>query len=129
MSDISPLLSICIPTFNRAALLEKTLECLTSQSAFLDTAEVEIVISDNHSDDNTQDLSESYVRRFPGKIRYHRNATNIVDGNMEMALSLGSGAFLKLNNDNLLCVNGTLAEMLKVIDATVAEKPVLFFSK
>lgn len=44
MENKRPLLSICIPTYNRALALKRNLECLVELSGF--DEEVEIVISD-----------------------------------------------------------------------------------
>lgn len=120
-------LSICIPTFNRAPLLQKTLDSIVKQPAFCEAREVEIVISDNCSEDDTAAVAARFVAAFPAQIRYYRNASNIVDANFEVALSKGRGGFLKLHNDNLLLNDGGLTDMINVIRATIAEKPVLFF--
>lgn len=123
------LLSLCIPTFNRGSFLKKTLESITCQSAFIETREVEIVIADNCSDDDTQSVAEYFANQFPGKIQYHRNSANIgAEANFELALQKARGAFLKLHNDNLLILDGSLSEILKVIKATAAERPVIFFT-
>ena len=127
MKDSAPILSICIPTFNRSAWLEKTLISIASQAAFYDGEEIEIVISDNQSDDDTQRISEEYSLRFPGKVRYYRNSDQIGAMNFEQALFRGRGDFLKLHNDTLLCVDGCLSEILNIIKATQDEKPVIFF--
>lgn len=128
MNNSSALLSICIPTFNRANFLKKTLESIICQAVFIETNEVEIVISDNCSEDDTAVIAKQFVKAFPEKIKYHRNSSNIEDENFEVALSHGSGVFLKLHNDNLLFVNGSLTEMIKVINATTVEKPIIFFT-
>jgi len=61
-------LSICIPTYNRAAFLGEALDSVIRQA----TDEVEIVVSDNASTDNTEALVREYQARFP-RIRYHKN--------------------------------------------------------
>jgi acetyltransferase-like isoleucine patch superfamily enzyme len=127
MSTQKPILSICIPTFNRAKILKKTLENITSQEEFLTTQKVEIIISDNQSNDDTESVARIFVEKFPHKVRYSRNNENIRDANFEKVLSLGIGDFLKLHNDSLLVRPGTLTEIIKVIEACISEKPLLFF--
>lgn len=121
-------LSICIPTFNHCQLLGNTLDSIVCQSPFSETDEIEIAISDNCSDDATKEIVSEYIAAFPGKITYSKNETNIGDRNFETALTKGHGEFLKLHNDSLLVRNGALTEMLKIIKATVEEKPILFFT-
>lgn len=124
-----PLLSICIPTFKRAGLLRLTLESITSQAPFRDGDEVEIVISDNCSPDETQAVAEEFLHAFPGKIVYHRHETPMTaDMNFEFVLGKGRGTYLKLHNDNLLVHAGALDEVLKIVRATQAEKPIVFFT-
>src|SRR5664279_654163 len=96
------LLSICIPTYNRAKNLEDTLISIVQQRRFQETDDVEIVISDNCSGDNTGNVSEKFAALYKEKIRYFRNTENISDANFEKVLSYGKGQYLKLNNDTLI---------------------------
>lgn len=127
MKAEQPILSICIPTYNRVEYLRQTLESIVSQDVFLNTNEVEVAISDNCSSDNTQDVVEQFLKKFPGKIIYNRNAENLVDGNMEKVLSIARGCYRKLNNDTLMFSPGCLEKMLAFVKENIKEKPVLFF--
>ena len=122
-----PLLSICIPTYNRAEILDKSLESITKQDIFQKTDEVEIIVSDNCSQDNTHNIVHKYIEKFGNKIKYFRNQENIGDKNFPLAISRGNGDFLKLCNDTLLFVPNALQDMLDVIKKNLKEKPVLFF--
>jgi abequosyltransferase len=64
-------LSICIATFNRASALGKTLERVIAQA----TDDCEIVVSDNASTDNTEQVVAEYARRFC-RLRYIRLEAN-----------------------------------------------------
>lgn len=67
---MEPLVSILIPTYNRANLLKRSI-----QSALNQTYEnIEIVISDNNSDDNTDKIVNSFTDR---RIKYFKNESNI----------------------------------------------------
>jgi glycosyltransferase involved in cell wall biosynthesis len=110
---MTPLLSICIPTFNRAHYLENMLQCLVRECATVGD-QVEIVISDNCSDDDTAAL----VERFRGKlrIRYHRNARNIGPAaNVVFVPSLASGTYCWMFGDDDLLVPGALREVLGLL--------------
>lgn len=121
-----PLLSICIPTFNRASLLEKTLQSLTEDPYFGESDQVEIAVSDNGSTDNTATLVQSYAQRFPGKINYHRTPTNLLEGNFEYVLRKGQGAFRKLQNDSFGIQPGLLESLVRIIGSLQTHKPVVF---
>lgn len=59
-----PLLSICIPTYNRACYLWRTLNSITTQKGFLFTDFIEIIISDNCSDDATEEVCMEFVKNI-----------------------------------------------------------------
>jgi glycosyltransferase involved in cell wall biosynthesis len=122
------LLSICIPTYNRSVYLKKTLESIVRQKEFYGTQNVEVVISDNSSTDDTKAITGEFIKRFGTKIKYFSNQVNIGDANFEKVLSLGKGQFLKLNNDTLEHLPYSLKKMLAFIKINIQNKPVLFFS-
>jgi len=72
--DNRPLLSICIPTFNRANYLRNCLESLERAGEGW-WENIEVLVSDNASNDDTKDVVAEFQRRFP--LRYFRNQTNI----------------------------------------------------
>jgi len=118
------LLSICIPTYNRCEILEKTILSIINSSGFCD--EVEIVISDNCSIDNTKYVVNKYQSKYRN-IVYHRNEVNILDKNFIKVLSLGSGEYLKLLNDTAIINEGVVETFLSNIKKHRNEKPALFF--
>ena len=110
------LLSICIPTYNRADFLDISLKHITEDDEFIKRDDIEIIISDNASPDNTEEVCKYYVRKFPNKIRYHRNDTNIGNSNFPLVLSMARGKFAKLHNDTVYFRKGRLKEMLRIIE-------------
>ena len=111
-----PLLSICIPTKNRCTYLQETLRNLTSEDLFLHTNKIEIVISDNCSDDDTQKICENFVAKFPDKIRYFRQEFDIKDKNFIEVLKLANGVYAKLNNDNLTYKNDGIKKIIDTLE-------------
>ncbi len=67
-----PLVSIGLPTYNRAASLERAARSALAQ----DWSELELVISDNGSDDDTQAICEA-LRDADPRVRYVRQAVNL----------------------------------------------------
>jgi glycosyltransferase involved in cell wall biosynthesis len=111
-----PILSICIPTYNRATVLIQTLNSIVSQKIFIETDLVEIVVRDNCSEDNTRECVLSYVSKFPNKIKYFKNEINFLDGNYDIVLNDGTGSYLKLNNDTLVHHQNSLEFLLTAIE-------------
>ncbi len=72
MNEVKPKLSIGLPVYNGGDYLEKALLSILNQT-FTD---FELIISDNASTDNTQEICETYAARDP-RIRYFRNPVNI----------------------------------------------------
>lgn len=120
-------LSICIPTYNHSRYLETMLARLTSLEVFCE-GNVEVVISDNASTDTTRAVGKAYEGAYPGRVRYFRNVENVFDANFGLALSRGTGRFLKLANDTILFSQEGLAEMLAAVRRWREVRPVLFFS-
>lgn len=82
-SDVSALLTICIPTHNRRAALE---ECLASVLPQADALGVGVCVSDNSSSDGTWQLLEALKKQYPWMqtmrhtrdIGYRDNLTGVV---------------------------------------------------
>jgi glycosyltransferase involved in cell wall biosynthesis len=87
---MTPLLSICIATYNRATLLRETLAHLRD----VVDDDVEIVVSDNCSPDDTQDAIRSYAPRFGHfhAIRQPANRGGLL--NFAAAMSAARGKYL-----------------------------------
>ena len=62
-NNIKPLLSICVPTYNREIYLQECLDSIISQDSF-DEDTIEIIISDNASTDGTQSLIKKYQEKY-----------------------------------------------------------------
>lgn len=122
----SPLVSICIPTYNRAEILKNSLETLLCQKEFLN-GKVEVVISDNASTDNTEEVCREFLSKYKG-LKYYRNETNICDRNFPLALSRGTGVLRKLFNDSFCYEEHALEYICEAAEKYRDTKPVLFFS-
>jgi len=121
------ILTICIPTYNRAKYLEQTILSITDSDIFKNTSDVDIVISDNCSIDETFSVCEKFINKFPDKIKYFKNDKNIGFANFEKVLSLANGDFLKLHNDTLLFSTQALQNLIDDVKNNVEKKNLLFY--
>src|SRR3989304_4568740 len=89
-----PLLSICIPTYNRAHYLKECLGSIVAQFGDPEIcSSVEVVVTDNASPDKTREVVEEYQKKFKN-IRYSRNNENLgVDRNVINVVEMASGVF------------------------------------
>jgi glycosyltransferase involved in cell wall biosynthesis len=106
-----PLVSICIPTYNRIDLLKAALD-----SCFIQTlSNFEIVITDNSDNEITRQYIESLNRP---NIRYFKNKNNIGPvENFALSVSLGSGMFIKPLMDDDVLMPTALEEMVNAMRA------------
>jgi len=61
-----PKVSVVIPTYNCVCFLPKAIDSVLAQTY----QDFEIIVVDDGSTDGTRDLMQSYLGKFPGKIRY-----------------------------------------------------------
>ena len=95
------LLSICIPTRNRVAFLTDLLDTIGRQILEDDLGEdVAVYVSDNASDDGTQELCRRWQGRLP-RFYYSRNIVNIGgDANILHVRTLGRGSYVWVYGDD-----------------------------
>uniref|UniRef100_UPI0040489DE1 glycosyltransferase family 2 protein n=1 Tax=Algoriphagus sp. TaxID=1872435 RepID=UPI0040489DE1 len=96
------ILSIVIPTFNRDSILNETLNSLLIQFKNIDVNEFELVISDNCSTDNTNDVVFRFCYENPNlNVKYNRNNENLgFDNNCIIGASLSKGKFIWFMSDD-----------------------------
>ncbi len=101
-------LSICIPTYRRARYLAETLDSVIAQA----TSDVEIIVSDNASPDNTAEVVQACQARFP-RLTYFRQPENLgADRNYLQSVALASGEWCWLLGDDDLLEPGAIACVL-----------------
>lgn len=99
MIDIpQPILSICIPTYNRASCLDRLLYCLSLLNESC-SASVEICISDNQSTDHTQQLISSWSQKI--SIKSVVQSANLgASKNVQEVVKLASGRWILIVGDD-----------------------------
>lgn len=109
-----PILSICIPTYNRCRFLSRILDNLTLQIESC-SFPVEIYITDNASSDETEVLCQEYIRKY-NFIRYFRQESNVgADKNFITAFDNAKGEFFWLFGDDDLLRLEALSRILEII--------------
>ncbi len=110
-SDIK--LSICISTHNRADFLKETLENVISQA----NDNIEIVIVDGASTDNTTEVVQRFYQKF-GNIVYYRGEKNMgVDRDMAKTIELSRGDYCWMFSDDDLLKPGAINRILKEVES------------
>lgn len=110
------LLSIVIPTWNRSSSLDAALRHLLPQLESY-SREIEIIISDNGSTDDTQNALKKVNSACPNlNIRLNRNKENLgFYGNLKICRELSIGKYLwVLSDDDYVCA-GVINDIMRNI--------------
>ena len=87
---VLPLVSICIPTYNRASQLQQALTSAMEQ----DYGKLEIIVVDNASTDHTAEIV-SRCQKLDSRIVYTANESNIgAVNNFKAAVALANGDYV-----------------------------------
>ena len=109
-----PLLTIAIPTYNRAKILDICLQKVLEQ-IFEFTEQIELVVSDNSSSDNTTDIVEKYINKFDSFIFNKQPFNTGYFGNFRKCRELSNGKYLWLLSDNDHIFPGVIRKIIEHI--------------
>jgi GT2 family glycosyltransferase len=123
----APLLSIAMPTRNRAQLFERALTSLMEATASV-ASSVEVTVSDGSDDDATGQVVERLLAEWPGGYRYvhNRPMLALVD-NMNRAAELASGEWIMQLDDDDYLLPGAGVAMMAAIRRAGPDEQVLMF--
>lgn len=93
----TPFFSVCIPTYNMAQFLPEAIDSVLSQTF----EDFELLISDNCSKDNTEEVVREYKDK---RMIYWKNDSNLeMFANLNKACQKAKGRFIKiLTADNVM---------------------------
>lgn len=96
MNQVDPLVTVGIPTYNRATMLERVGRALMGCSY----KNLEIIISDNASSDGTQSVCKKWAAS-DNRVKYFRHAENVgPNKNFEFARGQATGKYFLWNADD-----------------------------
>src|SRR5712664_4480750 len=101
------MISICIPTYNRAATLAKAIASAQAQTY----RDLEIVVVDNHSNDGTEAMVREAASADP-RIRFVRHDKNLgMARNFSACIAEARGEHVKFLCDDDLLEPGCVAKL------------------
>lgn len=102
-----------MPTYNGSRFIRQTLDGLLSQTV----ENFELIISDNASTDDTEDICREYASR-DGRIRYVRQSQNRgAAWNYNYVFRKAGGRYFKWSADDDLCAPTYLQECVSVLES------------
>jgi len=96
------MLSIIIPTYNRDYILKKCLQALHNQQ--IDDHALEIIVSDDGSTDDTEQITREFSRHSRWPIQYLKQTNQGANAARNAAIRLANGELLLFINDDILPV-------------------------
>ncbi len=117
MNNDAPIISFCIPTYNREKYLTKSIDAIVSQLTTQLKDKIELVISDNASTDSTRKIVEEYISSRPDQnIRLVSNRINVgMDGNFLNCFKNAKGKFVCLVSDDDFLLPGSVKCLLEIL--------------
>ncbi len=112
--NLSPIVSIAIPTYRRPDMLRESVESALAQ---ITTIPFEVVVVDNESDQKIATEVDKVIASFDApNLRLFRNETNIgLYGNWNRCIELARGRWLTILNDDDLLDHSFIAETMEVV--------------
>jgi glycosyltransferase involved in cell wall biosynthesis len=113
MQDSNVLLSICIPTYNRAIVFSK---CLRELCPIAVKYNIPVYISDNASTDNTEEIVNDFSRQY-NNIIYFKQKENIgADRNVEFILKQADTKYRWLLSDQVKITEKAIKDLVLDLD-------------
>ena len=108
-SEEYPLVSILIPTYNRPEYFKIALESAINQTY----PNIEIIIGDDSTDNQTENLVKEYINKFKN-IKYYHNKENLGQFDNDLKLiNLASGEYINFLMDDDVFEQNKIATMMK----------------
>ncbi len=106
-------ISIITATFNSASTLRDTLESVLSQTY----KDIEYIIKDGGSNDNTLDIIREYEPRFRGRMKWVSAPDHGIYDAMNQGIALATGDVIGiLNSDDFYTSNTVLEQVAKALE-------------
>ncbi|HEB36841.1 MAG TPA: glycosyltransferase family 2 protein, partial [Candidatus Aminicenantes bacterium] len=94
------MISVIIPTYNRASFLDEVIQSVLNQDYFVrnSSSSFEFLVIDDGSTDNTKEI----VKSFGNKMKYHFQENKGVSAARNLGLDLAQGDYIAfLDSDDL----------------------------
>ena len=102
----NPLVSIVLPTYNRAELLPHSIHSVLEQTY----KHLELIIIDDHSTQETEDVVKGF---HDERIKYTRNQANLkLPRSLNKGFSLSRGAYLTWTSDDNMYADTAIETMV-----------------
>jgi glycosyltransferase involved in cell wall biosynthesis/GT2 family glycosyltransferase len=112
--NLAPKISVIVPNYNHKRYLRERLESIYNQAY----ENFEVILLDDCSTDESQEVLLEYANRFPDKTKYYFNKNNSggVFNQWEKGLELATGDLVWIAESDDYCTTNLLAELSKCFE-------------
>jgi len=111
-----PILSLCIPTYNRPEWLGRAIRSIVAQGV---TAGIEVLVSDNSQGTESRDVVTECLGDWPGAWSYHQNVPTVpMIENFNRLIARATGRYVLMLSDDDYLLPGGLALALETLGST-----------
>ncbi len=118
-----PILSICIPAYNRPLWFRRGLQSITERNPPCQS-KVEIVITDDSDDCSCQAIAEEILGGWRYRYEHHEKALGMAQ-NWNRAVTLAQGNYVMILHDDDFFIPGGLEQLVACLTAVKGQYPVI----
>jgi len=109
----TPLVSVFLPTYNQEDFIAESIESVIGQ----DYENIEIIIGDDCSVDNTWQIVQEFQKQYPNKIKSFKNNNNLgITGNCNEILKRCTGKYVVFTAGDDLFLPGKLSKQVSIME-------------
>jgi len=105
----TPVISIIIPSYNKAAYISKTLDSILRQSF----SSYEIIVQDGGSSDGTYEIVKEYAQKNPGIFKIESKRDNGQTNAINLGIAKARGKIISYINADDVYIRGAFSEVYK----------------
>lgn len=109
----NPILTIGIPTFNRAGYLDRCLKWIYDEIG--NDENIEILVCDNASTDNTELIVSKYMAQYSNLVYFKQEKNEGFSKNLKTVLDLATGDFINPHGDDDYFNHGIIYNFIEII--------------
>jgi len=117
-TQLSPLVSILIPSYNHESYIKEALDSSLNQTY----DNLEILVLDDGSSDNSISIIKEYANKYPKKIKFFQQENSGVAKTLNKLINLSQGKYLSLMASDDILYPTKLEKQVAVFNKDIDEK-------
>jgi glycosyltransferase involved in cell wall biosynthesis len=124
MNTNKPAVSVILPTYNRSKTLERAINSVLKQTY----SELELIIVDDASTDNTEEIVNAFMNR-DGRVKYIKHSSNTGPaGARNTGIKMASGRYIGFQDSDDEWMPDKLEKQVKILDDSPSDTGMVYTS-